>query len=63
MSSFLIKAIDAVHPDSEKDRRGCYKKGYLVESMPNGAVWGKKQGLPKFIVVVVMVSFNIAFFS
>lgn len=31
MALFLIKDRDAVHADPEKDRRGCYKRGDIVE--------------------------------
>ena len=31
MALFLIKDRDAVHADPEKDRRGCYKAGDIVE--------------------------------
>lgn len=30
MAEFLIKRIDATHPDRRKDRRGCYKRGDVV---------------------------------
>lgn len=29
-SILVVKATDAVHPNPEKDRRGCYKRGMIV---------------------------------
>ena len=52
-AEFLVKAIDAVHADSVKDKRGCYKRGDVVVVMPDGHVWGKAEGLPKFVIVRV----------
>lgn len=51
MAEILIKAIDATHPDPEKDRRGCYKRGMPVVVMPDGHQWGKDERLPKFVVI------------
>ena len=51
MAEILFKAIDATNPDPDKDRRGCYKKGYPVVVMPDGHTWGKEEALPKFIIV------------
>ena len=47
----LVKAIDALHSDPDKDRRGCYKKGYPVVVMPDGQTWGREECLPKFVIV------------
>ena len=51
MAELLIKAIDAVHSDSTKDRRGCYKRGMPVVIMDDGHKWGKEEGLPNFIIL------------
>jgi hypothetical protein len=51
MAELLIKAVDAVHVDVEKDRAGCYKKGYIVDIRPDGFLWGNKEQLPKFVIV------------
>ncbi len=52
MVELLIKAIDAHHPDPEKDA-ACYKRGYVVAVMPDGHVWGREEGLPTFLRVIV----------
>lgn len=41
MAEILVKAVDATNPDTEKDRRGCYKKGYPVVVMLDGHIWGR----------------------
>lgn len=53
MAEILIKAVDATHSDPEKDAVGCYKRGDMVVVAPDGHVWGKEEGLPKFVVVKV----------
>jgi hypothetical protein len=51
MAEILVKAIDATNPDSVKDERGCYKRGYPVCVMPDGHSWGTQENLPTFVVV------------
>lgn len=51
MVELLVKMISVTHPDSEKDKRGCYKRGDVVEVRRAGANYGKEECLPKFIVV------------
>jgi hypothetical protein len=51
MAEILIKAVDAVHSDPEKDRRGCYKRGMPVVVQPDGHQWGSAEGLPNFVVL------------
>lgn len=53
MAEILIKAIDAIHTDAVKDRRGCYKRGMPVVVMPDGHIWGLEERLPKFIVIKI----------
>lgn len=53
MAEFLIKEVNASHPDQEKDARGCYKRGDIVVAMPDGHQWGLEERLPKFVVVKV----------
>jgi len=53
MAEFLIKAIDATHPDPDTDEQGCYKKGDIVVVMPDGHEWGGKEGPPTFVIVKV----------
>lgn len=36
MAQILFRLQDNVHPDPDKDRRGCYKKGYPVSIKPDG---------------------------
>lgn len=47
----LIKAVDAIHSDPEKDRRGCYKRGDVVIVQDDGHEWGRKEGPPNFVVL------------
>jgi len=51
MAEILIKAVDAVHADPEKDQRGCYKRGMPVVVMPDGHQWGASECLPSFVVL------------
>lgn len=53
MAELLIKAIDAIHSNKDKDRRGCYKRGDVVVVMPDGHEWGKEECFPKFVVVKI----------
>lgn len=50
----LLKAIDATHSDPVKDKKGCYKKGDIVEVREENSQYGKKECLPKFLVVNVL---------
>ena len=53
MCEILVKAIDHVHPDPVKDRRGAYKRGDPVLVMPDGHEWGNEERLPRFIVLKI----------
>lgn len=53
MAELLIKAIDATHPDPEIDKAGCYKAGDVVVVMEDGHEWGRKEGLPNFVVLKI----------
>ena len=53
MAELLIKAVDATHIDPRKDLAGCYKRGDVVVVKPDGHVWGKEEGLPKFVIVKI----------
>lgn len=53
MAELLIKAIDASHPDTDTDRKGCYKRGMPVLVMPDGHPWGSSEELPLFVVIKV----------
>lgn len=53
MAEFLIKAIDANHPDPGIDLAGCYKRGDIVLAKPDGWSWGKCEGPPKFNILKV----------
>lgn len=54
MAEILIKAMDHSHPDPNKDRAGCYKRGMCVVVKDDGHPgWGAKEGLPKFAVLKV----------
>lgn len=52
MAEILIKSIDAVHSNPEKDK-GCYKRGDIVDVRPDGHPWGREEGLPKFVIVKI----------
>lgn len=52
MAEFLIKAVDAGNINPEKDR-ACYRRGDIVVVMPDGHVWGRQEGLPKFYQVSI----------
>lgn len=48
----LIKLIDATHPDTETDRKGCYKKGDIVEVRTPGTYErGREEAPPKFALL------------
>lgn len=53
MAELLIKAIDASHSNPDKDKRGCYKIGMIVEIRPDGCVYGTEEGLPKFYIIKI----------
>jgi hypothetical protein len=37
----LFFAGNNTHADATKDRRGCWKRGYIVDVKPDGHVWGR----------------------
>jgi hypothetical protein len=51
MAELLIKAISATHVNPEKDQRGCYKLGMIVEIRPDGCVYGLSECLPTFFKI------------
>lgn len=53
LAQFLIKAISATNVDPSIDKCGCYKKGDIVVVKDDLHIWGKKEGLPSFIVISV----------
>lgn len=52
MAEFLVKAVDAVNLNIEKNRQ-CYKRGDIVVVKPDGWAWGKKEGPPRFEIVKI----------
>ena len=48
MAELLIKAVDAVNPDPDTDRRGCYKRGMIVEVREDDAPRGTSEWWPAF---------------
>jgi len=55
----LVKAVDATHPDSAKDARGCYKLGMPVVIKPTGWAWGYEETRApidggKFVIIRVL---------
>lgn len=53
MAELLIKAIDATNPNPEKDIRGCYKRGMIVEIRPDNCGYGSSEGLPLFYKIKI----------
>lgn len=53
MAYLLIKAVDAVHTDPDTDRRGCYKRGMIVEVREDNAPRGTSEALPLFVRINV----------
>jgi hypothetical protein len=52
MAEILVKAVDATNADPEKDRGGCYKRGYpVVVKEDNHPGWGREEGPPNFFVI------------
>ena len=43
MCEILIFAKNNTHPDPEKDRRGCYKRGMPVVVFEDGHAWGREE--------------------
>jgi hypothetical protein len=41
MAEALLFAANNTSPDPEKDRRGCWKRGYIVVVRPDGHTWGR----------------------
>ena len=53
MAEFLVRAKDNAHADPDKDRAGSYKVGDLVVAMRDGHEWGRREGVPNFVIVKV----------
>jgi hypothetical protein len=53
MAEFLVKVKTYTHIDDEKDRRGVYKPGDIVDVRPDGHTWGNEERLPIFVVIKV----------
>lgn len=53
MAQLLIKAVDAVNPDPDTDKRGCYKRGMIVEVREDGAPRGTAEWWPVFVWIMV----------
>ena len=51
MANLLVYAKDNVHIDPIVDRRGCYKKGYVVTVNPDTFSPARSEKLPNFILV------------
>lgn len=43
MAEALLFAANNSNPDPVKDRRGCWKRGYLVVVKPDGHAWGREE--------------------
>ena len=53
MAQLLIKALDAIHINPKKDKSGCEKTGDIVAIVDDKHIWGKRERLPRFIVIKV----------
>lgn len=53
MAEILIKAVDTINSDPDKDARGSYKRGMPVVVMPDEHPWGVEERLPKFVVIKI----------
>lgn len=51
MASLLVMAKNNIHVDPDIDRRGCYKKGYLVAVKSDTYVPSRSEKLPNFILI------------
>jgi len=61
MAEFLIKATNATHADPVKDRRGCYKRGDIVQVFPDGACTEQPSPNSNMVIIkVVGLSFEAA---
>lgn len=49
MCEILFFAQDNTHPDPEKDRCGCYKRGMVVVVADDGHVWGREESKSTWI--------------
>lgn len=43
MAEALVFMGNNVHLDPDKDRRGCWKRGYVVVVKPDGHEWGREE--------------------
>ena len=50
MAEILIKTKNVTHSDLEKDRRGCYQRGYPVVVFEDGHIWGREESKQVWIV-------------
>jgi hypothetical protein len=53
MAQLLIKAVDAVNPDPDTDKRGCYKRGMIVEVREDSAPRGTAEAWPAFAWIII----------
>ena len=51
MATLLISAKDNNHSDPVVDRRGCYKKGYVVVIKPDTYTPSRSECLPSFVLI------------
>lgn len=52
MAELLVRAVNRIHQDPERDRRGVPKKGDIVAVKPDGYAWEPGEGLPLFVRVL-----------
>ena len=56
MAILLVFDHDNVHTDSEKDYRGCYKKGYIVQVFEDGTPYVNPPAVPFLILQITGVT-------
>lgn len=49
MCEILIYSANRTHADPDKDRAGCYKRGYPVVVMDDGHTWGREESKAEWI--------------
>lgn len=53
MAELLVKGISVTHPNTEKNIRGCYKIGMIVNIMPDGHLYGFAETPPMFYKIKI----------
>lgn len=49
MAELLVRWTDHTHPDPDVDRRGSYKRGYVISVQPDDHEWGRKESKQRWL--------------